>query len=388
MRLAVFSHKPCWSSQFSPSGYATDGGFAFQMQAISELFEATSLLVPCSVGGDNAGEIPITGHQVTVVPISQPIGSGWLRKLAMPLWLLRNSLLLARETRRADVIHTPIPGDIGTIGILLALLFRKPLFVRHCGNWFVQKTAAERFWKWLMESFAGGKNIMLVTGGAVEPPSQSNPNLEWIFSTSLTEAELRACKPPRREISPANIRLIIACRQEREKGTEVVIRSLPIIRQAFPNAVLEVLGDGRALPEFKALAETLGLSEQVRFHGKVNHETVIRRLQNADLFCYPTSASEGFPKVVLEALACGLPVITTRVSVLPQLLDTGCGRLIEEATPEALARAVQACLEEPGQYQIMSERAISTASQYSLERWREEIGKRLRKAWGRLSANA
>jgi glycosyltransferase involved in cell wall biosynthesis len=386
-KLAVFSHKPCWSSDLSPSGYATDGGFAFQMQAISELFESTNLLVPCSNEDKRSGENAIAGHNLTVVPLSHPTGSGVLRKLTLSFWLLRHSFTLAREIRKADAIHTPIPGDIGTIGILLALIFNKPLFVRYCGNWFVQKTFAERFWKWLMERLAGGKNIMLVTGGANEPPSQRNPNLEWIFSTSLTEKELNECKLARRQISAENIRLIIACRQEKGKGTEVVIQSLPLLLADFPNATLDIIGDGTALAGLKELAKNLSLSQRIRFHGKVNHETVIKLLKEAQLFCYPT-ASEGFPKVVLEALACGLPVITTPVSVLPQLVNAGCGLLIKETTPEALAQAVRSCLKNPDHYVGMSRCAIQIASQYSLERWREEIGYRLRAAWGILKANA
>src|SRR5205085_5822266 len=122
-----------------------------------------------------------------------------------------------------------------------------------------------------------------------------------------------------------------------------------------------VVGDGADLPKFSGLASALGLSSHVTFHGKVDHDGVVKLLQKADLFCYPTRASEGFPKVVLEALACGLPVITTPVSVLPQLISDGCGLLIEEASPAALAKAVGACLSDEGQYQEMSRRSLATA---------------------------
>jgi glycosyltransferase involved in cell wall biosynthesis len=114
---------------------------------------------------------------------------------------------------------------------------------------------------------------------------------------------------------------------------------------------------------------------------------VIRLLQQADIFCYPT-ASEGFPKAVLEALACGLPVVTTRVSVLPKLIGTGCGLLLEHTNPEALAQAVLACLSDAVRYRTMSARAVETASQYSLERWRDTIGDLLRAACGPLRSDA
>jgi glycosyltransferase involved in cell wall biosynthesis len=269
--------------------------------------------------------------------------------------------------------------------MLLAFLFRKPLFVRHCGNWFVQRTTAEYFWKWFMEKFAGGRKVMLATGGGFEPPSSRNRAIRWIFATTLTEHELKIYQTGRGEVAKQSPRLIIACRQEREKGSGILIESLPLILKDFPGATLDVVGDGRDLAEFKQKAEDLGLGDRVKFHGKVDHTRLMNLLRRADLFCYPTRASEGFPKVVHEALACGLPVVTTRVSVLPQVIGSGCGVLIEKAAPAEVARAVQYSLEDATRYRAMSAEALETARQYSLEQWRDTIGDMLRTAWGTTS---
>jgi glycosyltransferase involved in cell wall biosynthesis len=169
------------------------------------------------------------------------------------------------------------------------------------------------------------------------------------------------------------------------KGTELMIQALPIIVKDFPHATFDVVGDGGALAELKQLAAALGISDRVAFHGKVGHNRVIRLLREADLFCFPTS-SEGFPKVVLEALACGLPVVTTKVSVLPLLIEGGCGVVLEERTPSAIARAVSACLSDRGLYEAMSAKAVATAKHYSLEHWRDTIGSYLENAWGPLKA--
>ena len=113
----------------------------------------------------------------------------------------------------------------------------------------------------------------------------------------------------------------------------------------------------------------------------------MERLKNSTLFVFPTTSSEGFPKAVLEGLASGLPVIATRVSVLPELLSTGCGILIDEATPENVARAVETALTDSATYRAMSRQAIATASQYSLESWRDTIGGYLQAAWGPLKSS-
>jgi glycosyltransferase involved in cell wall biosynthesis len=177
------------------------------------------------------------------------------------------------------------------------------------------------------------------------------------------------------------IRLIIACRQDKEKGGAVVIESLPQVAESFPEVHLDVVGDGNALEDLKLQARSLGVEHRVRFHDRVEPKAVLRLLRRAHLFCYPTAASEGFPKVVLEALASGLPVITTPVSVLPQLITGDCGTVLSERTPAAVARAVIEILSDPERYEHMSRSAVEAARAYSLECWRDTIGDLLRSSW-------
>ncbi len=413
MKLVVFSHKPCWPSASSPSGYATDGGFPFQMQALAELFDETRLVLPYTGNGNRLGELPLCGHVMTIVPLSIRSGQGFSSKLSFFPWLLLNLRTLLRELRAADAVHAPIPGDVGTVGMLLAWLWRKPLFVRHCGNWLRPTTVAEKFWRWFMERTAGGRNVMLATGGTEAPPSIRNAKVRWIFATSLNQLELSAYGCPRRcPFRPSAgvsstlekvcgrmtaggrpgeagkpLRLVIVARQESAKGAGIVIRALPLLAQRFPGVRLQIVGDGSAIPTFKQMAASLGVVERVEFTGKLNHEQVMKQLQAAHLFVFPTTSSDGFPKAVLEALASGLPVVATRVSVLPQLLGNGCGVLIDDATPQAVTLGIEQALESSAHYEGMSNRATEAARAYSLEAWRDSIGEHLTAAWGTLATH-
>jgi glycosyltransferase involved in cell wall biosynthesis len=382
MKLAVVSHKLCWRSPGAPDFYQTDGGFPLQIAAISELFDETKVVVPCEILQNEQGVSPLVGRNLRVRPLSVPKGKDLRRKLDFPFWLAKNGWIIWREIKKADAVHAPVPGDVGTIGMLLALLLKKPLFVRHCGNWFVQRTAAEHFWKWTMERFAGGRNVMLATGGSDAAPSANNADIKWIFSTSLNRAEISSAAA-RKFPADGKFKLIIACRQEKEKGAGIVIESLPKILMSFPNARLDVVGDGPFLEQLKARAKNLRLKDKIVFHGKVTHSRVIELMKQAHVFCFPTSASEGFPKVVLEALACGLPVVTTRVSVLPHLIgeNENGGILLNEATADELAGAVGKICADAEFYNRMSEAAIAAAREYSLENWRDFIGETLRQSW-------
>jgi glycosyltransferase involved in cell wall biosynthesis len=272
--------------------------------------------------------------------------------------------------------------------MLGAVLIRKALFVRHCGNWTKPRTCAEKFWRRFMETTAGGRNVMLATGGSDRPPSAKNPHVHWIFSSSLTRNELHGRECTRSFPGDRMIRLIIVARQESAKGAGTVIESLPRLARSFPHITFEIVGDGSAIPEFKRLASEIGVEDRVRFCGKLNHEGVMTRLREATLFVFPTTSSDGFPKAVLEGLAAGLPVVATRVSVLPKLLASGSGVLIDEPTPDAVAAGIEQALGDTIRYEAMSRQAIETARQYSLESWRDTIGAYLESAWGPLKSGA
>jgi len=384
MRLAVFPHNTCWPSTQSPSGYATHGGIVLQTEALSELFDGTRVITLRSRSGSQRGEMPIKGKHLSVVPLHPLPRSPFWRRLLLPIWLLRNGARVVTEMTTADAVCAVIPGEIGTVVLVLALILRKPLLVRYIIAWSKPRTLVDRLERRLLERFAGDKNVVLATGEGDEPPSVRNPNVRWIFSTTLSEAEL-ANAAPRVLPSSQKIRLIIVARQEVSKGTDLLLQALSLIRGELPDISLDVVGEGSAMPQFRRLAEELGLKDCVRFHGQVDHAKVLDLLEAAHLYCLPT-AGESFGKGALEALACGLPVVTTPVSIFPRLVGTRCGVVLRERTTEELAAAVRYCLGDPARYKRMSTEAIAAARSYSLERWCSMIRRMLEEAWGPLDA--
>jgi hypothetical protein len=155
LKLVAFSHKVCWKSKASPTGWATDGGFVYHMQALSSAYDETVLMVPVSKSRKTKGEVWFTDNHIKIVPLSEPFGSGIARKLLFPVWFIIHLPKFISQVLHADVVHAPIPGDIGTIGMLLAPLFHKKLFIRYCGNWRALRTIPEKWWAWYGEKFAG-----------------------------------------------------------------------------------------------------------------------------------------------------------------------------------------------------------------------------------------
>lgn len=382
MKLVVVSHKPCWPAPDSPSGYATDGGFPFQMRALSELFDQTTLVVPVHKTPAPPGTSSLEGHPLSVLALGHPAGSRLRRKLSLLLWMPRNMPRIWRAIRHADVVHTPVPGDIGLIGIFFSFLQRKPLFVRHCAMWSKTGRFSRRFLIWLLERIAGGRNVVLATGGGDRLPSPSNPAINWIFATSMSEADMRAIPPKTPWQSGQVLRLVTVARQEPGKNTDRIIRALPLMAAHIPRVTLDIVGEGSALATLKELAAELNIFDRVTFHGQLDRESVMRVLSQGHVFCFP-SDSEGFPKAVHEALCWGLPVVATRVSVLPVLIGTENGILLDDITPETIAATIVSLLADNRRFAEIVQNTQKTARAYSLENWRDYIGEHLLAAWHR-----
>jgi N-acetyl-alpha-D-glucosaminyl L-malate synthase BshA len=131
-------------------------------------------------------------------------------------------------------------------------------------------------------------------------------------------------------------------------------------------AVLVMVGDGPDRVHAEAEARELGLHEKVFFLGKI--EAVAPLLAGADLFLLP-SASESFGLSALEALACGVPVIATKVGGLPEVVRDGeTGFLCPVGDVEAMSQAAVGILRDANRWQAMSTLAAADARErFSLD---------------------
>lgn len=127
------------------------------------------------------------------------------------------------------------------------------------------------------------------------------------------------------------------------KAHDLVIRALA----GMEHATLLIAGTGPEEPRLRKLAEALGVSGRVRFLGRVDHDRLSAVYSAADGLVL-ASSREGWPNVLLEAMACGTPVVATAVNGSPEVVQSPvAGRIVGERTPEALRRAAEELLADP-----------------------------------------
>ncbi len=159
------------------------------------------------------------------------------------------------------------------------------------------------------------------------------------------------------------------------KGVRYLLEAMSIIKREIPVARLLIVGDGTEKPILKTKAKSLNIENTVTFYGHVDNDEVPKYMAASDVFVLP-SLSEGFPNVIAEAMAAGLPIICTKVGGLSEIVTEGKnGFLVESENPAQLARQIISILTDDGLKQEMVYNNQAWAKMNSWERVVEKLEK-------------
>jgi glycosyltransferase involved in cell wall biosynthesis len=178
------------------------------------------------------------------------------------------------------------------------------------------------------------------------------------------------------------ITLLFVGRLDPQKGLDVLLRAFERLSQ---RCVLRVVGTGPHEPEYRRLAEELGLDSRVIFLGHCSPEEIRRQLKAAYTLVLPSRA-ELFGIVLIEAMAMGVPVVASRVGGLPEVVaHEKTGLLAPPEDDQALARALHRILEERGLRDQLALRCPARAARY---RWDHLVKRTLHEIEGAITAKS
>jgi Glycosyltransferase len=127
------------------------------------------------------------------------------------------------------------------------------------------------------------------------------------------------------------------------KGLDYLLQALNTVKEEVPDVKLIVGGEGELLDRYRQVSSSLGLEENVEFVGFIPDDKIVQYYNRCDLFVLPSISAEqeGFGMVLLEAMACGKPVISTDiVGVAKDLKERGAGIIVECRDAKGLAEAI------------------------------------------------
>jgi len=303
--------------------------------------------------------------------ILKNINRNGLAPVQLPFFLVMGALysfLIARE-KQADLIHAHWSLPQGLMGIAGGRLsgipcvttvhgsdvygLRHPLFkilnsmvIRHSDACTANSTATAR----KVREISGRKDIEII-------PMGFDPEV-------FTPLDSRNIPGPKREKT-----LLYVGRLIDWKGVDSLIKALPLVQRRFPETRLLLIGDGPQRAELMGLCRDLGIEESVKFMGEIPQDLLPEYYSSAQAFVLPSivnekGETEGLGLVLLEAMACGTPVIGSDVGGIPDIIKNGnTGLLAKPRDPEDLADKIMTVMAD----KKLAEELSSRASRYITE---------------------
>ena len=278
-----------------------------------------------------------------------------LPKVSMPLHGLLMNLGIGQTARR---LHREKPFDCidahyvypdGMAAVLLAKSLRLPVVVSARGtdlNLFPGFATIGPLIRWTLRNSNGvitvssALKVRAMELGVPEEKIQVIGNgidSKLFYTTDRSEA--------RRALGiPDDSRVLVSVASLREsKGHDLVIAALAKIASRQPALKLYLVGEGDYRKGIQELIDKWSLRGRVSLMGNRRNEQIRLWLNAADLSIL-ASASEGWPNVVLESLACGTPMVATRVGQIPEILSSGDFGILVDRNVESLASAIESGL--------------------------------------------
>lgn len=272
--------------------------------------------------------------------------------------------LTAAETMRSlpdiwkpDVIHTHFAKDQAHIARIIAKTIGVPYTVTtHATDIFVPQNIHRL-------------KRVLADAGAVITISEYNSeymNLRGFSTKRIAVIKLGISTEdlPERSIhADRQVGVCTASGLVEKKGVDVLLKASELLQKDYPELSIRVIGSdpgGLLLEEYRKKTENL----PIEFAGVLSSREALREVSEASFFVLPcTRASngdmDGIPVSIMEAMGIGVPVISTNISGIPELIEHGkCGFLAEPGSPESLAEMVRRILDSPREAEAMGKMGL------------------------------
>lgn len=354
MKLLIISNMAHYLKNGQIVGW---GPTAQEIDALAQLFDNIRHIACLHPGPAPASCLPYQAENIQLVGLPPAGGDNLKAKLDIlqlsPLYFKT----MLQEIPKADAIHVRGPANIPLLALLLLAVQRYPPYrwVKYAGNWKPDlpeplPSTFQRFW--LQQGFHRG--VVTVNGSWPHQPKHVYSFLNPCLSDDEIEIGQQAAAQKQMQ---APYQLLFAGHLASAKGAGRALQIAHGLQQheAFRDSQhafdLHMIGDGVERSSFEVQARDLHLLDngavRVHFHGWLPRPALQDFYQRAHFFLLP-SVSEGWPKVLSEAMAYGVIPLASAVSSIPQILDeSGVGAAIELEDINGYVRAIQNYLNHP-----------------------------------------
>jgi L-malate glycosyltransferase len=318
------------------------------------------------------------GATVELIQVNRPYRPsliGHLKGVRALFRLLPYLVQLWRSAARVDVYHLMANSGwswhlFAAPAIWIVSLRGKPIVVNYRGG--EADAFFDKAFAWVKPSLDRADMIIVPSGflehvfGKRGCATQIVPNIIDLSRFSMEQniaAGLTADFP----------RILVARNLEPIYDNATALRALRLVRNTLPTAQLVIAGSGPERQALEDLAKELGLAEAVTFTGKVDNANMANLYYSADVMVNP-SLADNMPNSVLEALASGVPVVSTNVGGVPHLVEHDkTALLVPPQDAGAMADAILAVLADSAKATQLKEAGVESVQQYTWPKVRDRL---------------
>ena len=355
-----------------------EGSFARYVDSLAPYFDEVVLCVPVLDRARGEGTA-IRSTNVTLAPLPNFDGPVQFYP-RLPLMIPS----LSTFVRSVDLVHYRVPTPAAVFASACARLVNRPEFVLVVGDlrallpsmpyrgvkrllWRAYTAFEERNVQRMADralTFANGEALTV----------KHSRRGRAVIQTQTTTIDAGAVNTREDTCAGARVRLLTVSRIDPRKGLRVLPEAVRRLVDRGVDVTLDIVGGtvgGPGEEERGAIvdaARRLGVADRVLFAGPVPLDQLLPRYRAYDLFVLPTLPGEGIPRVLLEAMAAGLPVVTSRVSGIPSLVThESNGLLLESPDADAVADAVTRLVRDGALRRRMIAHGYDTARAHTLQ---------------------
>ena len=370
VRLLIISNMPHYRKDGQVLGW---GPTVQEIDHLAGLFNRIDHIACLHPEPAPASSLPYVSGKVRLIPV-QPTGGTSLRDKFEILCRFPNyARTILRELPGADVVHIRCPASICLLAILMLSLRRQPelRWVKYAGEWQRdgREPASYAFQRWWLKK-SWSRSWVTVNGEFRGQPSHVRPFFNpCLDDTELAQAgRLAVQKPP---VKPLGI--VFVGNLNPNKGVLRALEIVRLIRSSGVDAKLEVVGDGAERPLLEQKIAESGMTDAVTLHGWLPRTALGEIYARNHLFLM-TSRTEGWPKVLSEAMAYGVVPIASAISCIPDYLGKfRTGQTMAWDDLPAFAEAAMSYYRTPSRWRQESARAVAVAKQFSYSNYLKQV---------------
>lgn len=283
--------------------------------------------------------------------------------------ILVNLVRIFKAMRSADHIHLRCPGNIGLLGCVVQVFFpKKPKTAKYAGNWdpAASQPFSYKLQKWILSSTFLTKNMQVLVYGEWPGPSK---NIKPFFTASYSEKD--KCPIVPRKLDGV-INLLFVGTLSPGKRSLYTVQLAKMLLESGCEVNLQLYGEGADRGLLETYIKQNGLDQAVFLMGNKSKEEVMEAYKNSHFLLLP-SKSEGWPKVVAEAMFWGCVPVASPVSCVPTMIgNERRGLLLTMDLPTDLIK-IKELIDNGAAYLGKSDAAAEWSRQYTLDSFERAI---------------